>query len=204
MEAFGAVDPNACDVPNIYLHAGLNFGLDWLNSSSISQEVEPYDLSELGVQIQFVVHAGWSNILQFEYQKSLWGTGHDISNEYSSYSPSHGITNTKYKIDMDYNYSEYIFKLNTLFHLYNKSNKALFLMIGKGDVEYLDGVGDGWTGDSLVYGIEYSQIGKFGTLCAGIKVTEFDLSPNTSVLTSKTYGGQNYLFYMGFAFGYGW
>ncbi len=203
-EAFGAIDPNTCDVPNIYLHAGLNFGLDWLNSSSISQEIEPYDLSELGVQVPFVVRAGWSNILQFEYQQSLWGTGHDMSYEHSYYSMSHGITTTEYKIEMDYDYSEFIFKINTLFHLYNKSNKALFLMIGQGNVEYLDGVGDGWTGDSLVYGIEYSQIEKYGTLCAGLKLANFDLSPNTSVLASRNYSGHNYMLYVGFAFGYGW
>jgi len=109
-------------------------------------------------------------------------------------------------IDMKYKYEDFLFKINPFFKNYNNAEEsAVFFVFGRGDVKYLDKKGDGWKGNSTIYGIEIVDIEKKFSTCIGLKVKNINFDRGTMlVLTGKKkYSATSILIDFSFAFGVG-
>ena len=107
---------------------------------------------------------------------------------------------------MEFEYEEFIYKFNPFFKNYHNSEKkaVVFFMFGKGDVRYYDNKGDGWKGDSTIYGIEIASIAKGFSGGLGLKVRDINFDKGTiPLINNKKYSATSILLYFSFAGGFG-
>ena len=180
-------------VPKIYLHGGLGLGIDWLESSEIEDDlVTGFHIENVGFPFELLVHGGYSNIIQLEYRQNVHGPYHNIEKP--------GVA----LIEMEYDYNEALLKINPLFKNYHKKPSSLFLVIGKGEIEYLDKVGDGWKGDSTIFGLEWFFLSKYMSGSYGLKINQINLDQGSiPQLSGKEYSATNIMLEVSIAFGFG-
>ena len=140
-------------MPLLYLHLYGGTGFSFLSSSDIKSLLG----NDFGIGIglptwSWGVVGGYKNILQIEYNNGI--SDHDFNNNSIIKSIPSKV------IKMDYNTTDWQFKLNPLFWNMTK-NKAFFLIIGSGDVEWRDESNDGFTGTSQIFGLEYAKISRY-------------------------------------------
>ncbi len=179
-----AVNPNAFEG---YVHATGSLGLGLLTSDDVSglfTGATGLDFGiGIGIPLTYGVCAGYRNILQAQIRKG--SCSHNLNHN--------DITEltTNITIKMDYDFNEKLLKFNPFFAVMSPG-KALFFVFGKGDVDYRDGSGDGYSGTSTILGMEWTRISKnatygFGLLHSQVKFDEFKLMGVP--LTSDAQGG---------------
>jgi len=145
-----------------YLSLGYGWGFSALYSKEAMEFIsnESYFIENGDVAGSLTFRAGFRNIIQYEYKRSADVAGHDI---YEWEIVSLWDPNKNYKkdvLDMKYRYQDHIIKINTF--LIRPANIAggLFLMYGIGSASYVDKTNEGWSGNTVHYGIEYIFIYK--------------------------------------------
>lgn len=160
-----AADP----LPVIYFHGGGGAAFSSFTSPDITSLFEEdYAIAGLDFPFSWNVNAGIRNILQIEYRR---GDGaHDIINNGFVEGGELGTIAT---IRMDYDFEDKAVKFNPFFWVKSKTknglNLAYFIILGKGNVTYKDGVGDGFAGVSRIWGFEVVIVRRFVTAGASIK-----------------------------------
>jgi len=147
--------------PLFYLHFYGGIGFSFLSSSKIKSLLG----GDFGIGIglptwSWGLISGYKNIVQIEYNNGI--SDHDFNN--NSIIP--GIPSKVIK--MDYKTTDWQFKLNPLFWKM-KDNKAYFIIIGTGNVKWLDKNRDGFNGTSQIIGLEYAQLKKFVSWSVSLK-----------------------------------
>jgi len=194
------LDKERAALPIVYIHGGIGIGTDWLSSSSIENdafasgpEIRPWGL----LNVSYHIRGGFNNVLQVEYTINVLGPDHPIRDDSGP---------VDVDIDMKFKYEDFLFKINPFFKNYNNAKEsAVFFVFGRGGVKYLDKKGDGWKGNSTIYGIEKVYIEKKFSTCIGLKVKNINFTKGTMpVLTGKNkYSATSILIECSVAFGVG-
>ncbi len=117
----------------------------------------------LGLHLSGSVAVGVRHYLQAEVR---WGdSSHTLRD-------NNIVTEQTTEIPMDYDFTEYVLKLNVLgITEAGRSDPAgaLFLVGGRTEISYLDENGDGFTGKANLFGMEYTRYARYLALTAGVR-----------------------------------
>ncbi len=136
-------------LPSVYIQVGADVGVGLLLSPEIKGLLNDDFGLGLGFHKAAVAVIGYQHYAQVEFRYG--DSGHTMNNNQFV----KGDLQTVEQIPMDYDYTEFVAKVNPLFG--KKRSSTIFLLAGIGHVEYFDTEGDGFTGSSLVFGIEVVQ-----------------------------------------------
>lgn len=172
-------------LPIIYIHGGGGMAFSWLTSSGIGSLLEnDFGIESIGAPFSWSINAGIRNIVQLEYRRG--DAAHNfIKNGLVGDGGFQGTGfGTIATVKMDYDFEDRIIKVNPFFWIKSSKNGvniAYFIIVGKGKVTYRDEVGDGFEGDSNIYGIEVAVIRRFVT--AGFSVKRYTVKFNNGMLS---------------------
>lgn len=181
---------------DFYAHIGGGIGMDFFSSSDIEDDLPGYTIINLGFPITLVGRIGYKNVFQAEYRKLLAGSDHVIQDS--------GFYVT-YEIDMEYDENDVLFKINPFFGSWGDDSDPFFLVFGKGNITYKDGLNDGYEGDATVFGLEWTELlGEKSTMITySLKhiQTDFD-GGSIPDMTGRTYEATDLVFEMTASFGF--
>lgn len=143
----------------IYAHVGIGGNMFEVSSDNMNTAIEPFKVATpIKFGHYFYLNTGFRNIFQLEYR---WGNdSNNLFYDETSFPFSYTIKRTT--IDTKFDYSQLLFKLNPLFFVSKLNAWAVFVVWGKGDVDYIDDNGDGFIdGTKKIIGIEISKILKY-------------------------------------------
>jgi len=139
------------------MHLFGGIGFSYLSSSDIESLLG----DEFGIGIGLPTWSygfliGFSNIFQIEF--NMGNANHNFNNNSILADVPNEI------IEMEYDTYDWQLKLNPLFFIKNVNEKgftgAYFIVIGTGNVEWIDKNNDGFEGTSKIYGVEYARFSK--------------------------------------------
>lgn len=136
-----------------YVSLGLGGNLYTIGSSDMDAIMSPLELSPVHFGYSFSLGAGVRNIAQIEYR---WGR--DKSKfSYDEFGSDFQLERTQ--VPVTFRHAGWIVKFNPLFGVTKMREYALFVLYGRGSVECVDDVGDGFKeGERTVYGLEFAKI----------------------------------------------
>lgn len=184
---------------SLNLHAGLGLGLALMTSDQLTEVFDDRFGIGIGMHLSASATVGLGHYLQAEFRRG--DSSHTLRD-------NDLVNNVTTEIPMDYDFTEVVAKLN-LFALSagGRANpaKALFLVVGKVDVDYLDEAGDGFRGDGTIVGLEIGRFGpsasaSFGIRRYGLTFNEISLEDFT-VLTELD--ASNWVLHTSFSIGLG-
>ncbi|MEZ4651885.1 MAG: hypothetical protein R3E97_24415 [Candidatus Eisenbacteria bacterium] len=164
----------------LYVHFGGGAGLAFMSSDTITDLFDDQFTIGLGLHLSWSVALGFRNLAQAEIRRG--DSAHTLRN-------NDIINNTTTEIPMDYDYTEYVAKLNLL--VISKGNlsrgtTALFLIGGTCDVEYVDEAGDGIKGDGSVSGAEFTRFAPNGLAAVSLGVRRYGIEFDRITLFGQT------------------
>jgi hypothetical protein len=190
------------NMPNLYVHAFGGAGFSYLSSDDITSLLG----DEFGIGIglptwSYGIRGGFKNIIQLEYNIGI--ADHNFNN--NSIIPD--IPSEVIK--MDYKTKDVQIKINPFF--WRKTDTSArritswFLVAGKGDVEWFDTEGDGFTGTSTIYGIEYALLSKYvsGSFSFKRYGIQFDETKLFGFTFKENSGASDYIMEVKIGFGFG-
>ena len=134
-------------VHNFYIHVGAGWGAG-LGFSEITELLNDEFQIGLSGYASILARAGIRNIAQVEYRRT------DAAHNFNRLRIVGGQFQSVPSIKMDFDAADWVGKFNPLAVI--TSNKALFLVAGKGTVDWNDQTDDGFGGDSDILGLEYA------------------------------------------------
>lgn len=197
-EAVPAVRPTGLGV---YLHFGGGAGLALMSSDAITQLFGDGFGIEIGTHLSYSFSTGFRNQVQLEYRNG--DSAHTLSS-------NNILTQQATEIPMDYDYAEWVAKVNLL--LPSASNwrgreNALFVVIGKTEVNYLDKAKDGFKGSGSLLGLELAHFAPNSRACAAFGVRRYDIDFDRIILSGHTarlaVSARNWVFHTSISVGLG-
>ena len=181
-----------------YGHIGGGIGIDYFQSSDIENDFPGLTIINLGFPISGVLRAGYSNIIQVEYRKLFAGVDRTMETE-------NQFESNQVEINTEFDQDDILIKINPVVGGYHSDTSPFFIVLGLGNVEYKDDLGDGFEGNSKTIGVEWASFAsksKFLTTY-GLKyiTTDFD-SGTIPELTGKTYKASDLVFDVTFSLGF--
>lgn len=151
-----------------YIHFGAGGSMFKLDPGDLNTVyIEPFRVATaLNFEYFFYLTAGFRNILQIEYR---WGKdGNNLYYDETSF--PYGFTIERNTVDMDFDYNQYLLKINPLFFIKSMEAWTVFFLWGNGNVDYLDANNDGFkNGTKNIMGIEVGTIHKYLSISAGFE-----------------------------------
>ena len=193
-------------VPNVYLHLGGQVGLDVLSSSDIESVIGEYTIGSLGFPVGLLGRVGIRNIIQVEVQELA--ASHNLRQ--LGFTGDDGFNNTGLgtvaEIKMKYKETAKVIKLNPRYWTYSlRKPTGIFLVFGTEDVTYKDNDGDGWSGTSNIYGLEWIIIRRYVSGSAGFRYSAINFDSNTIAdWRNRDFAAGQYNIYFSVAFGLGY
>ena len=192
-------------LPTVYVHGGGGMAFSWFTSSDIEALFdEEFGIESLGFPFSWNLNAGIRNLLQIEFRR---GDGaHDVIKNGLVGGGEFGTIAT---IKMDYDFEDKVLKLNPFFWLKSGTksgvNMAYFVILGRGKVSYKDESGDGFEGNSSIWGVEVALIRRFVTAGASIKKYSVDFNQGSifGIPFAANFGGSQLQFQVNMAVGLG-
>ena len=183
----------------INLHAGVGCGLAIMTSDALTDLFNDEYGIGLGLHLSGSVGVGYRNYLQGEVR--FGDSSHTLRD-------NNIVTNETTEIPMDYDFREVVLKANLLaLSSGGRANprNALFVLGGTTDIEYLDDAGDGFKGNALVLGLEYTRFAKLGSITVGIRRydIEFDRITLGGAFGSVTIDASNWVLHTSYTVGVG-
>ncbi len=146
-------------VHNFYVHVGAGFGMGY----GLSEITEVLN-DEFGIGISgyasILARAGIRNIVQGEYRRT------DAAHNFNRVRLVGGQFQSIPSVKMDFDTADLVGKINPLAPF--NSTQALFLVAGRGTVDWNDRVDDGFGGDSDILGVEYATFAPGAAVHIGI------------------------------------
>ncbi len=152
--------------PGLYVHAGFGFG-GGAHQSDLARSLfnDEFSIKSSG-HTQLLLRTGLRNIAQAEYR---WVDGaHSFKNEF----PPGGVLGNFESIEMDFDTSEWLLKLNPLAFVVPR-HLGLFAVVGRGKAEWRDESNDGFRGTTKLVGAEAALLSGAGALHLGLVRSEF-------------------------------
>jgi len=181
-----------------YGHIGGGIGIGFFQSSDIENVLPGLTIINVGFPISGVLRAGYSNIIQVEYRKLFAGADHTMETE-------NQFSTTQIEIDTEFDQDDILFKINPLVGGYHSDRSPFFIVLGMGNVEYKDDLGDGFEGNSKTIGVEWASFknkSRFLTTY-GLKYISTDFDGGTiPALTGETFKATDYVFDVTFSVGF--
>ncbi|MCA9756870.1 MAG: hypothetical protein KDA27_13785 [Candidatus Eisenbacteria bacterium] len=164
----------------LYAHFGGGAGLAFLSSDDITELFGDEFTIGLGFHLSWSVALGFRNLVQAEIRRG--DSAHTLRN-------NNIVTNTSVEIPMDYDYTEYVAKLNLLGLSrgnIRKGETALFLLGGACEVEYLDEAKDGFKGSGSVIGMEFVRFAPNGVAAVSLGARRYGIEFDRITLFGQT------------------
>ncbi|MCA9759100.1 MAG: hypothetical protein KDA27_25125 [Candidatus Eisenbacteria bacterium] len=164
----------------LYVHFGGGAGLAFMSSDDITELFGDQFTIGLGFHLSWSVALGFRNLVQAEIRRG--DSAHTLRN-------NNIVTNTSVEIPMDYDYTEYVAKLNLLGLSrgnLRKGETSLFLLGGACDVEYLDEAKDGFKGNGSVIGMEFARFAPNGVAAVSLGVRRYGIEFDRITLFGQT------------------
>lgn len=140
-----------------YIHAGLGGNLYYLTAGDMEALMSPFKASAVNFGYCIYAAGGFKNIGQLEMR---WGRDSNKFFYDQGFTPSGDIARTE--IPMRFTHTQWLIKLNTLAMSKDICRYCLFLIYGRGSVQFLDDGDDGFKdGTKTIIGIEIAKILKF-------------------------------------------
>jgi hypothetical protein len=190
------------NMPTLYIHVFGGVGFSYFSSDEIQSLLD----DEFGIGIglptwSYGLWGGFRNIIQLEYNFGI--ADHNFNN--NSIVPD--IPSEVIK--MDYDTKDIQLKINPFFWKKTQQTTrrvtAWFLVVGIGEVEWFDEEGDGFTGNSNIFGIEYAVLSKY--ISGSISFKRYGINFDETKLFGFTFkedsGASDYIFEMKVGFGLG-
>ncbi|MBK8232430.1 MAG: hypothetical protein IT349_04905 [Candidatus Eisenbacteria bacterium] len=197
-EAVPAVRPTGLGV---YLHFGGGAGLALMSSDAITQLFGDGFGIEIGTHLSYSFSTGFRNQVQLEYRNG--DSAHTLSS-------NNILTQQATEIPMDYDYSEYVGKVNLLLpsaENWKRRESALFVVVGTTKVKYLDKAKDGFKGTGTLLGMEYARFAPGGRACAAFGVRRYDIDFDRIILSGHSgrlaLSARNWVFHTSISVGVG-
>jgi len=154
-----------------YAHIGLAIKMFEVNPGNMNDLIEPFEVSTpINFEHFLYLCGGFRNIAQIEYR---WGEdSNNLFYDEVGFPPTQ-INRTT--IDMKFDYSQVLFKVNPIFFLKGLEFWTFFFVWGNGSVDYVDNNGDGFNGGTKkIAGIEIGKVMKYFAMSVGYEQSSME------------------------------
>ncbi len=165
----------------LYFHFGGGSGMAILSSDGITSLFGDGVALGLGFDFSYSITCGYRNLAQLELRRG--DSSHTIRRS-GMFGQQPAI-----EIPMDYDFSEYVAKLNLLSIAQRnlaRGEAALFVVAGTADISYLDKQDDGFRGNASVLGLEFARIAPNRRATASFGVRRYDVQFDRITLVGRT------------------